>query len=190
MTENAHPIIEALSRICDGSPYDGRGVPTDRPYAYAHRTKGRWAYARSTAGLFVAVRCEEVSLPTCDKNIDRHLAVKRNPLCVTTAGRLRGWLGGLAAAGLKLGRFGYTVFDIGQLSSALAMTFIADADEAHVHAPVKEFYRVDQMERRRVYVNSLRWRASIHPREYSLENPLPVPFTEIPDFLEHAGGCA
>lgn len=70
------------------------------------------------------------------------------------------------------------------------MTFIADADEAHVHAPVKDFYRVDQMERRRVYVNSLRWRASIHPREYSLENPLPVPFTEIPDFIEHTGGCA
>jgi hypothetical protein len=190
MTESAHRIVESLSRICDGAPYDGRGVPTDRPYTYAHRTKGRWAYARSTTSLFVAVMCNETSLPTCDKKIDRHLAVKRNPLCVTTAGRLRGWLGGLAAGGLKLARFDYTVFDIGQLSMALDMTFIADADAAHVHAPVKEFYRVDQMERRRLYVNGLCWRVSIHPREYSLDNPLPTPFTVIPDFIVHAGCCA
>ena len=185
MTENAHLIVEALARICDGPKYDGRGVPTDRPYAYAHGRTGAWAYARSTSGLFVAVMCADASLPTCDKNIDRHLAVKRNPLRVTTAGRLRGWLGGLTAGGFTLARFGYTVFELEELSSALQLPFVADADVAHVHAPVEEFYRVDRM-RRRYYVNGLRWRVSRHPREYSLEHPLPVPFTTIPDFLDHA----
>jgi hypothetical protein len=151
MTENAHLIVEALALICAGPKYDGRGVPTDRPYAYAHRRMGAWAYARSTSGLFVAVVCADASLPTCDKNIDRHLAVKRNPLRVTTAGRLRGWLGGLTAGGFTLARFGYTVFELGEPSSALQLPFVADGDVAHVHAPVEEFYRVDRM-RRRYYV--------------------------------------
>lgn len=189
MTEKAHRITEALAHICDGPSYDGRGVPTDRPYRYQHRKTGAWAYARSTSGLFVAAMCDEASLPGCRKNIDRHLAVKRNPDSITTAGRLRGWLGGLAAGGLSLGRFGYTVFELEQLAAALNMPFIGDGDVAHVHAPVSEFYRVDRM-RRRYYIVGLRWRVSSRPREYSLENPLPVPFTTIPDFIEHAANGA
>ena len=190
MTENAHRIKEALARICDGPSYDGRGVPTDRPYGYRHKKTGLWAYARSTTGLFVAVMCDDPSLPDCRKNIDRHLAVKRNPDSITTAGRLRGWLGGLAAGGLTLGRFGYTVFEIQQLSAALDMPFIGDGDVTHVHAPVVEFYRVDRM-RRRIYLSGIRWRVSSHPREYSLDHPLPGPFTTIPDFIEHvASGAA
>lgn len=184
MPDSTHPFVEALARICDGTPYDGTGVPTDRPYAYARKRSGAWAYARSTAGLFVAVMCDDNSLPTCDKNIGRHLANKRNPDAVTTAGRLRGWLGGLSTCGFTLARFGYTVFDIGLLSAGLSMPFIDDADEAHIHAPVNDYTRVDRM-RRRIYVAGLIWRVSAHPREYTLENPLPVPFTTLPDFLDH-----
>jgi hypothetical protein len=188
-TGDAEKYIAALARLCDGPDYEGAGVPTDRPYAYSHGKRGAWVYARSTAGLFVAVMCEAANLPTCSKSIARHLAVKRNPDAVVTAGRLRGWLGGLAAGGFALARFGYTVFDAGQLASALDMPFIADPDAAHVHAPVEEFYRVDRM-RRRGYVNGERWRVSFYPVEYSLQSPLPVRFTEIPDFLEHARGGA
>ena len=189
MTESSQIIVEALARICDGPAYDGSGVPTDRPYRYTHRATGAWAYARSTGGLFVAVMCDAPSLPSCEKNIDRHLAVKRRPDAVTTAGRLRGWLAGLSAGGFTLARFGYTVIELGPLQSALQMPFIDDADVAHVHAPVEDFTRVDRM-RRRVYVNGLRWRVSLHPREYSLERPLPVPFTDIPDFLDQFAPAA
>lgn len=184
-TGDAEKYIAALARLCDGPDYEGAGVPTDHPYAYSHGKKGAWVYARSTAGLFVAVMCEAANLPTCSKSIARHLAVKRNPDAVVTAGRLRGWLGGLAAGGFALARFGYTVFEIKQLSASLNMPFINDGDVAHVHAPVADFYRVDRM-RRRYYIVGLRWRVSSHPREYSLDNPLPVPFTTIPDFIEHA----
>ncbi|MFL6284476.1 MAG: hypothetical protein ACJ74Q_15130 [Pyrinomonadaceae bacterium] len=184
MPDSTHPFAEALARICDGPPYDGTGVPTDRPYAYTRKRTGAWAYARSTSGLFVALMCDDPTLPTCAKNIDRHLACKRNPVAATTAGRLRGWLGGLAVGGFTLARFGYTVCEILPLSLALSMPFIDDADETHVHAPVNDFARVETMARR-WYLNGLTWRASGHPRAYCLENPLPVPFTEIPDFLDH-----
>ncbi len=183
MTDSALSIAEALARISDGPAYDGRGVPTDRPYAYFHRTKGAWAYARATSGLFVAVMCDVPTLPTCDKNIDRHLAVKRRPDAVTSAGRLRGWLTGLSAGGFTLGRFGYTVFDLGQLSTAFQMPFIDDADVTHVHAPVDDFTELERMTRR-IYANGVRWRVSLHPREYNLDRPLPVPFTTIPDYLD------
>lgn len=80
-----------------------------------------------------------------------------------------------AFGGFALARFGYRVFDTGQLASALDMPFIADPDAAHVHAPVEEFYRVDRM-RKRGYVNGERWRVSFYPVEYSLRSPLPVRF--------------
>jgi len=188
-TDDADRYVEALSRICDGPAYAGRGVPTDRPYAYTHRRSGAWVYARSTSGLFVAVRCEAASLPTSPKSIDRHLAVKRDPEAVTTAGRLRGWLDGLAAGGFSLARFGYTVFEIGQLALALGMPFIGDGDAANVHAPVEEFYRFDRM-RRRGYVNGESWRIGYYPVEYTPQRPLPAPFDTIPDFLDHAAGIA
>src|SRR3712207_5080997 len=126
MTESTHRVVESLARICDGPPYDGRGVPADQPYAYTHRTKGRWACARCTGGRFVAVMCDAPSLPSCDKNIDMPLAANSQPVAVPTAGRLRGWLAGLSAGGFTLGRFGYTIVDLAQLASALRMPFIGD----------------------------------------------------------------
>lgn len=100
--EEHHVEIEklaALASICDGTPEERSALQEeqgavlyDQPYTYVHPRTGRWAYARREVGwLFVAVRASNSTFPVNPKDIDRHLAIKRNPDLITEVGQLRLW---------------------------------------------------------------------------------------------------
>lgn len=98
MTEQAFALREeefrALTSICTGeNSYFSECQ--DQPYTFNHPRRGRWVYARGAGHLFIAVRADNSEFAESPKDVARHLALKKNPDFVTTAGELRLWASGL-----------------------------------------------------------------------------------------------